>query len=182
MLRINSLFPVVFILLGCWLKMATAQNQNQLWKCGQLITNQIPTPEQTVSDKSSCLPIEVTTPTVILSAPNATNATNASNASNASNAASRIVVPGGKADSVSKNAEAIPFVGQSTVLTKADRDEQSRQILMSEQGRLIERRNVLIEQTKNAKFDAAELKKINQENARISADLLGLDREISKLH
>ncbi len=58
MLRINSLFPVVFILLGCWLKMATAQNQNQLWKCGQLITNQIPTPEQTVSDKSSCLPIE----------------------------------------------------------------------------------------------------------------------------
>jgi hypothetical protein len=176
MLRINSLFPVVFILLGCWLKMATAQNQNQLWKCGQLITNQIPTPEQTVSDKSSCLPIEVTTPTVILSAPNATNATNASNA------ASRIVVPGGKADSVSKNAEAIPFVGQSTVLTKADRDEQSRQILMSEQGRLIERRNVLIEQTKNAKFDAAELKKINQENARISADLLGLDREISKLH
>lgn len=153
--------------------MATAQNQNQLWKCGQLITNQIPTPEQTVSDKSSCLPIEVTTPTVILSAPNATNA---------SNAASRIVVPGGKADSVSKNAEAIPFVGQSTVLTKADRDEQSRQILMSEQGRLIERRNVLIEQTKNAKFDAAELKKINQENARISADLLGLDREISKLH
>lgn len=176
MLRINSLFPVVFILLGCWLKMATAQNQNQLWKCGQLITNQIPTPEQTVSDKSSCLPIEVTTPTVILSAPNATNATNASNA------ASRIVVPGGKADSVSKNAEAIPFVGQSTVLTKADRDEQSRQILMSEQGRLIERRNVLIEQTKNAKFDAAELKKINQENARISDDLLGLDREISKLH
>ena len=176
MLRINSLFPVVFILLGCWLKMATAQNQNQLWKCGQLITNQIPTPEQAVSDKSSCLPIEVTTPTVILSAPNATNATNASNA------ASRIVVPGGKADSVSKNAEAIPFVGQSTVLTKADRDEQSRQILMSEQGRLIERRNVLIEQTKNAKFDAAELKKINQENARISADLLGLDREISKLH
>ena len=173
MLRINSLFPVVFILLGCWLKMATAQNQNQLWKCGQLITNQIPTPEQTVSDKSSCLPIEVTTPTVILSAPNATNAPNA---------ASRIVVPGGKADSVSKNAEAIPFVGQSTVLTKADRDEQSRQILMSEQGRLIERRNVLIEQTKNAKFDAAELKKINQENARISADLLGLDREISKLH
>ena len=153
--------------------MATAQNQNQLWKCGQLITNQIPTPEQTVSDKSSCLPIEVTTPTVILSAPNATNAPNA---------ASRIVVPGGKADSVSKNAEAIPFVGQSTVLTKADRDEQSRQILMSEQGRLIERRNVLIEQTKNAKFDAAELKKINQENARISADLLGLDREISKLH
>ncbi len=173
MLRINSLFPVVFILLGCWLKMATAQNQNQLWKCGQLITNQIPTPEQAVSDKSSCLPIEVTTPTVILSAPNATNAPNA---------ASRIVVPGGKADSVSKNAEAIPFVGQSTVLTKADRDEQSRQILMSEQGRLIERRNVLIEQTKNAKFDAAELKKINQENARISADLLGLDREISKLH
>ena len=153
--------------------MATAQNQNQLWKCGQLITNQIPTPEQAVSDKSSCLPIEVTTPTVILSAPNATNAPNA---------ASRIVVPGGKADSVSKNAEAIPFVGQSTVLTKADRDEQSRQILMSEQGRLIERRNVLIEQTKNAKFDAAELKKINQENARISADLLGLDREISKLH
>ena len=162
MLRINSLFPVVFILLGCWLKMAIAQNQNQLW-----------TPEQAVSDKSSCLPIEVTTPTVILSAPNATNAPNA---------ASRIVVPGGKADSVSKNAEAIPFVGQSTVLTKADRDEQSRQILMSEQGRLIERRNVLIEQTKNAKFDAAELKKINQENARISADLLGLDREISKLH
>ena len=53
---------------------------------------------------------------------------------------------------------------------------------MSEQGRLIERRNVLIEQTKTAKFDAAELKKINQENARISADLLGLDREISKLH
>ena len=176
MLRINSLFPVVFILLGWWLKMAIAQNQNQLWKCGQLITNQIPTPEQAVSDKSSCLPIEVTTPTVILSAPNATNATNAPNA------ASRIVVPGGKADSVSKNAEAIPFVGQSTVLTKADRDEQSRQILMSEQGRLIERRNVLIEQTKNAKFDAAELKKINQENARISADLLGLDREISKLH
>ena len=173
MLRINSLFPVVFILLGCWLKMAIAQNQNQLWKCGQLITNQIPTPEQAVSDKSSCLPIEVTTPTDILSAPNATNAPNA---------ASRIVVPGGKADSVSKNAEAIPFVGQSTVLTKADRDEQSRQILMSEQGRLIERRNVLIEQTKNAKFDAAELKKINQENARISADLLGLDREISKLH
>ena len=173
MLRINSLFPVVFILLGCWLKMAIAQNQNQLWKCGQLITNQIPTPEQAVSDKSSCLPIEVTTPTVILSAPNATNAPNA---------ASRIVVPGGKADSVSKNAEAIPFVGQSTVLTKADRDEQSRQILMSEQGRLIERRNVLIEQTKIAKFDAAELKKINQENARISADLLGLDREISKLH
>jgi hypothetical protein len=170
MLRINSLFPVVFILLGYWLKMAIAQNQNQLWKCGQLITNQIPTSEQGVYDKSSCQLIEVTTPTVILSAPNSPNAT------------SRIVISGGKVDTVSKNAESIPFLGQSTVLSKAERDEQSRQILMSEQGRLIERRNVLIEQTKSGKFEAEELKKINQENARISADLLGLDREISKLH
>jgi hypothetical protein len=167
---LNYSFVPFFLFLLPWSHMVSAQNLNQkpvqIWRCGKLVTNQIPENKEEGA-KSECHSINPPVFSVTLEGPK-----------------SQLKSPSlsqGPEPSLGKE-KVNSSEGQNPLPSKSLRDEQSKQILTSERDRLKERQNTLDGLLGGAKLSEAEVLKLSSEKERNAGDLKGLEREISKFH
>jgi len=157
LLEMNPILRLLkyFFLWVCCAQHAYPQTEQEVWKCGNLLTNQ-PELDGNASEKTKCKLLE--TPR------------------------SSVTVMGGNQQlttTVSKTGpnSLVPY----SVSEQNSRDQMAKIILLNERTRLTARQTLLEGRIKGLTLAPSERQDIESEMSRNTADLNGLAREIAKL-
>jgi hypothetical protein len=148
--------------------------QTPVWRCGNLLTNQAPTP-QSQSAGAECRTISLPPASVTVSAPKGSE------------------LYGNSVKGQDKTTDKVGHLAQESLLkkdkdalsqpnslnAKLSREGQSKLILLSERERLSIRLGTLEQQGAFSSAQGADTRKLEIE--QVQADLRGIDRELSKL-
>lgn len=160
-LKMNSVFKIsrcIFLCVSC-IQLAYPQTEQEVWKCGNLLTNQ-PELKSPLSERAKCK---------LLDTPRGS-----------------VTVVGGSQHLPTLLPNTAPKTALNSVASYAggeqsSRDQMGKIILLNERARITARQTLLEGRLKGLAITPGERQEIESEMNRNTADLNGLKREIAKL-